>query len=122
MPDPVLLAIASAVAAKGVEAVADGGRGAITALTRLVRDRLGRGARDRAALADAVAHPDDAQRCERLASVLADVASLDPAFGERLRATWAAVSTGSDGVVNQISGRVGGHVVQARDVRGDISF
>ena len=46
MPDPVFLAIAAAVAAKGTEALVDGGRSAVTALVRLIRGRLRPGARD----------------------------------------------------------------------------
>jgi hypothetical protein len=121
MPDPVLLAIAAAVAAKSAEAMIEGGRNAAATLTRLVRERLRRDNRE-GVLDAAVARPDDEVRRARLAGVLAELAACDPSFGERLRECWAAASTGPGAVVNRFSGSAAGPVVQARDIRGDISF
>ncbi len=42
--------------------------------------------------------------------------------GEELRRTWQHVSASRGGVVNQVTGNVSGKVVQARDIKGGISF
>jgi hypothetical protein len=57
-----------------------------------------------------------------LAAHLAAEEAEDPAFGEELRRTWQHVSASRGGVVNQVTGNVSGKVVQARDIKGGISF
>jgi hypothetical protein len=122
MPDPILLAVAGVVAAKGAEAAIAGGRDALAALTALVRRKLRATRQGSAALAAASADPDDPRQRERLATVLAELVATDPEFGLRLRQQWTAVNAEADGVANQFSGTAGGPVVQARDIHGDISF
>ena len=122
MPDPILFAVAAAVAAKGAEAAIAGGRDAMAALVGLVRRKLSGTAEGSAALAASAENPDDPWRRERLAAALADLAETDRAFGRDLRQHWAAAKAEADGVVNQFSGLAGGPVVQARDIHGDISF
>lgn len=124
MPDPVLLAIAAAVAAKSTEAVVDGGRGAVAALVRLVRSRFGGStAADDPVRAAAI----DLARREELALALGRAVAADQDFGDRLRAAWAAASveinaTAAGHVTNTFSGAAAGPVVQARDIRGDVRF
>ena len=122
MPDPILLAVAGVVAARGAEAAIEGGKDALAALVALVRRKLRRTTPGSDALAAAAADPDDLRQRERLATVLAEVVATDPAFGLQLRQQWAAVKAETDGVVNRFSGTAGGPVVQARDIHGDISF
>lgn len=123
MPDPVLLAIAAAVAAKGAEALVAGGKTAVAAVTRLLRARFGAGTDERAALDEAITHPDDTRRQQALAAVLGRAAADDPAFGDRLRGYGAAIVAETNaGVVNKVSGDVAGPVVQARDIHGNLSF
>ena|SRR5688572_6668109 len=122
MPDPVLLAIAAAVAAKGTEAAVEGGRGMLKTLVRLIRERVGRGTSGQVALDDAAAHPDDPRRHDALAAVLAEWVARDQEFGARLRECWAAVQVESGGVINRFTGTAAGPVIQARDIRGDITF
>lgn len=140
MPDPVVLAIAAAVAAKGTEAIADGGRTAVAALVRLVRGRL-RPADPHAAAdaADAGADddlvpvvgegPDDPVRRERLAAALSRAIAEDPDFRVRLFGAWTAAAAElgvlnrpSGDITNQFSGTVTGGVIQARDIHGGVNF
>ncbi|MGV9359109.1 MULTISPECIES: hypothetical protein [unclassified Amycolatopsis] len=67
----------------------------------------------------------DSPQVRELAETLEAKQAADPAFGEQLRAEWeraAGQQAESGGVANRISGSVGGNVVQARDIGGDISF
>lgn len=125
--DPVLQAAASALATKGVEALADGGRSAWAALVRLVRSRFGDDPTAEETLSAATAHPEDDAKVESLAYELARAERVDPQFGQQLRSLWEQADTDvrveSGGVVNQVSGTVRGNVVQARDITtGGVSF
>jgi hypothetical protein len=111
VPDPILVSIAAALAAKSA-----------TSLYDLVKRKLtGRGEAE-AALDAAEGAPPDAPEVTALAAHLATVEAEDPPFSEELRYMWQQVSAGEDGVVNQITVNVSGKVVQARDIKGDISF
>jgi hypothetical protein len=111
VPEPILVAIAAALAAKSA-----------TSLYDLVKRKLtGRGEAE-AALEAAEGAPPDSPEVTALATHLASVETEDPAFSEELRHTWQQVSASQGGVVNQITGDVSGKVVQARDIKGDISF
>lgn len=61
-----------------------------------------------------------------LSEELARAESSDPQFAADLRAVWGYVSTrqraDNGGVVNGITGTVGGNVLQARDIGGGVSF
>lgn len=113
MPEPILLAMATAVASKaGLD------------LYGLVKRRLGWAAESDAALDAATADPENHELVAALAQHLAEAEAADPEFSAQLRAAWAATTSAADhdGVVNQVSGTVAGHVVQARDIHGDIRF
>lgn len=124
--DPVLTTVATALAGKAATALAEGGRSALAALTRLVRGRLSGSAAGREALAEADAHPEDEARVHALARALEQACAADPEFHRRLRELCDQAGTelhaDHGGVVNQITGSVGGNVVQARDIQGGISF
>jgi hypothetical protein len=93
-----------------------------TSLYELVKRRFA-GRKDAEAALDAAGGtPPDSPEVTALATQLAAEETADPAFGKELRRTWQQVSATSGGVVNQISGDVSGRVVQARDIKGDISF
>jgi hypothetical protein len=111
VPEPILVSIAAAIAAKTA-----------TSLYELVKRRFG-GRPDAAAELEAAtgAQPDSPE-VTALATRLADEESRDPAFATELRATWQQVTAEQGGVVNQITGDVSGKVVQARDIKGGISF
>jgi hypothetical protein len=105
--------------------LAEGAKAAYSALTGLVRQKLVRtpGAPD--ALEAAQGDPSEV-RLRELRTALAAAMSEDPAFGAEVRRLWGQVESqrvdGADAVVNTLSGRVTGNVVQARDVQGGISF
>jgi hypothetical protein len=119
MADEILMAIATALAAKAADAAAGAAHGAWTRLVRLVRDRLGGDARGAAALATARARPDDREAVSELAGAL-EQAATDQEFGAELRALWLEaepqVSATGASAVNVVTGTVGGHLIQARDL------
>jgi hypothetical protein len=124
MQEQLALAIATALATKGGEALIAGGGGLLGQLFRLVRNRFRSSGEGGDTLDAAVANPDETNRAN-LAAALARLMTSDPALEERVRALWrggaAELSAESGGVVNQFSGSAD-RVVQARDIRGDVSF
>jgi hypothetical protein len=124
--DPVLTTAATALAGKAATALAEGGRTALAALARLVRDKLSRTPAHAGALAEADAQPEDEGRVRVLAGALERACAADTEFQQRVRDLWdrASLELHADhgGVVNQITGAVGGHVVRARDIQGGINF
>lgn len=121
MPDPVMSSVAAAVAGKVAEAAMQGGQAACAALFRLVRDRFGRGTPASAALEAARADPNDERAVREVATALERLARDDTEFDVRVRELWgqasAELSASQDGVINSVTGSVGGHLMQARDVR-----
>jgi hypothetical protein len=111
MPEPILVSIAAALAAKSA-----------TSLYDLVKRKFA-GRKDlETVLKTADDAPPGSPAVAALAAQLAATEAEDPAFGLELRHLWQQVSASQGGVVNQISGNVSGKVVQARDIEGDISF
>lgn len=109
MTDPILTAIAAALATK-----------AATGLYDLVRRRFSRHPeRARALEAAAGAAPDSAP-AQALADALAATEREDPGFAEELRAEWVKIeqTDRSGGVRNVVSGNVTGNVIQ---VDGNVS-
>ena len=124
MPDPVMIAIAVALATNAVEGLSHAGRSAFAALTRVVRDKLGGSPQTRALL---IADAGDDTGIRRFAAALERAATADGDFDRELRRRWASLRdepaiTVQGDVVNRVSGDVRGSVVQARDVHGGISF
>jgi hypothetical protein len=124
--EDVLASVALTLATGVAEGLTEGGKAAFAALVRLIKRRFqGRGSAQ-AALAEAEANPADDTYIQSLREELAQAAVDDPAFDRELRSLWRDLAphlvVGTDGVVNNISGSVGGNVVQARDVQGGISF
>lgn len=118
MPDPVMIAIASAVAGKTTEALTAGAKNALGKLAELIRRRFAGDNAAREALEGA--------QVDSLAAHLERLAAQDPEFARELRALWDQAGTqlhaDHGGVINEVSGDVGGNVVQARDVTGGITF
>jgi hypothetical protein len=121
MADEIMMAVAAALAGKAAEAAVEGARGAWDALVRLVRGRFGRDRGAAAALKAAQAQPMDQAAVRELGQALERVALADPSFAEQVRALWphasAELSARDGGVVNVSTGAVGGHLIQARDLR-----
>lgn len=126
MVDPVLTAVASALAGKAAQAFASGGRNALAALYQLVRDRFSTRRKATRVLERAVDDPAEGN-LRALAEELQQLAAYDPEFAAQMQELWGQASVEqqhaeSGGVINEISGTVGGHTLQARDIHGDVSF
>lgn len=117
MTPDIMAAVAAALAGKAVESTWSGGKKALAALTQTVRERFDRDDKARKALDDAQRVQDDAAIAE-LIQALHRVAAADPDFAARVQDLWPRVAT----EVNIVSGTVGGHLVQARDIHGGIRF
>jgi hypothetical protein len=119
-PDPVISAVAAAVAGKAADAAMQGGKNACAALIRLIRERFGHGTDASAALKRAQENPEDEVAVAAVASALERLAAADTGFAVRLRELWAQasleLSATNGGVANSATGSVGGHLVQARDL------
>jgi len=115
-----MMSVASAVAGKTAEALADAGKAALTALVRVVRDHLGRNQAGTQALERTQAAPQDPVAVQELAIALERAAAADPQFGRQISALWprakVELSAGDGGVINTSTGMVGGHLLQARDL------
>jgi hypothetical protein len=127
VPDPIMIAVAVALATNAVDGMSQVGRSAFAALTRLVRRQLSRDPDSQKTLATVQSHPDDEVAIGRLAEALHGAAAYDGAFADELRRLWSGVRAESSiavdgGVTNRVSGTVNGAVVQARDVSGGIAF
>jgi hypothetical protein len=114
MPEPILVAIAAALASKGAGSLYD-----------LVKRNFSRKRESAAALEAADGKPADSLEVANLSDELAAAEREDPDFSASLRALWQQIvlpqQVDHDGVANQISGRIGGNVVQARKI-GDVNF
>lgn len=115
VPEPVLVSIAAAVAGR-----------AVASLYQLIRAKFADDPDACAVLEAAEGAAADSQEVGELAAALKEKQGADPAFGERLREEWNRLTVEQNaeagGVANQVSGQVGGNVVQARDIHGGISF
>ena len=115
MPEPVLVSVAAAAAGRVVVGLYD-----------LIKTKFAGDPAASAVLAAAEGTAQDSPQVRELAEALEAEQAADPAFGERLRAEWERAADGqraeSGGVANRISGSVGGNVLQARDIEGDITF
>lgn len=124
--DQILAAVALTLATKAAEGLAEGGKAAFAALARLVRRQFEGHTSATVALVEAEAYPADDDRLRSLHDELVLAAAEDPEFRAQLQNLWRDLSphliANAGGVVNTISGSVEGHVVQARDVHGGISF
>lgn len=115
MPEPVLVSVAAAAAGR-----------AVVGLYNLIKAKFADDPDASAVLTAAEGAAQDSPQVRELAEALEAKQAADPAFGEQLRAEWERAAGGqqaeSGGVTNRISGSVGGNVVQARDIGGDITF
>jgi hypothetical protein len=115
MPEPVLVAIAAALTGRAAGSLYD-----------LVNKRFARNPAAAEALAAAECAAKDSPEVAQLATALEVAERDDAAFSEALRVEWERASQtqhaeGSE-VINQVSGKVSGNLVQARDVHGNITL
>jgi hypothetical protein len=115
MPEPVWVAIAAALAGKTVGGLYD-----------LVRKKFADRPKATEALAAAYGTAQESPEVHALSEELAKAAHADAEFATELRTAWDAWSieqhADRGAVVNQMSGKVSGKAVQARDITGGISF
>ncbi|WP_033291487.1 hypothetical protein [Amycolatopsis jejuensis] len=111
MPEPILTAVATALATK-----------AATGLYELVKRKFSGNHKATAELEAATS--DDPATVQVLAERLDEVGRADPEFATALRTEFEVHQDARSGGVTNHVGSVaeGGKVVQARDVHGDISF
>lgn len=121
MPDQMAMDIATLIARKTVEALADPAK--VAALVTKVRNRFRRDKEAETALALAETEPGTPGHVEGLAGALERVAAADPDFARDLRTLWNLTRNEStardDGVVNNFQGTAE-KVVQLRDIHGDL--
>jgi hypothetical protein len=121
MADALISSVATAVAGQAAQAALQGGKDALAALIRAVRERFGHDKRASAALEAADRDPGDGTALAGLSEALERLFSADPDFAARIRDLWpqaaAELSASEGSVINSATGTVHGHLMQARDVR-----
>jgi hypothetical protein len=127
MPDPVMLAVATALAVRTAEAAVTGGSVGLASLIRLVRRRFSASPDALKTLEDAQGAPNDPESVRALAGSLARFAAQDRDFDADLRALWTQVNNtnhGAGSVVNLNSGTISGSLLQGRDftLNGQLHF
>ncbi|MEU4251358.1 hypothetical protein AB0F15_28490 [Amycolatopsis sp. NPDC026612] len=114
MPEPILISIAAALAAKGA-----------TGLYDLVKRKFAKDPAAVAVLEAASAAPEDTRPITALAERLYEAEAEDGEFAEALREEWQKLPESRvthGGVHNTVTGNVTGKVVQLRDVHGNINL
>ncbi|UOX91740.1 hypothetical protein MUY14_14305 [Amycolatopsis sp. FBCC-B4732] len=115
MPEPILISIAAALAAKGA-----------TGLYDLVKRKFAKDPAATLALEAAASAPSsDTQPIRALAERLESAGTEDREFAEALRTEWEKLPEGRvtyGGVHNTVTGTVTGKVIQAGDVHGNINL
>ena len=124
--DPTMTAVAAAVAGKLTETLTAGAKIALGKLVNLVKQRFAGDDAAQHALTEAEKAPDNADQVTELAKQIERLAAEDPKFAEQLRDAWSQTSVQlhaeTGGIVNEVSGNAAGHLVQARDIEGGVSF
>jgi hypothetical protein len=120
MTDPLILAIATAVAGKSAEVMTDQARQAISVITQKIRAKLGKHPPDVTVL-DTAARGESEP--DALAQVLDREFTADPAFRDEIKTLWLQVgpSAAGDAVSNTFHGKAD-KVIQLRDVHGDLTI
>lgn len=123
MADEIMMSIASALASKTADAAFDSAQRAWGRLVQLIREKFGhdKNGADAAALEAAQLPSADEDAVRQLATALELLAVADPHFGGQLSALWpqasAELAAPHGDVVNVNAGTVGGHLIQASELR-----
>ena len=124
MADELVMAVATALATGGADAVVAEGRTALGTLLRKIRDRIGTGTPEAAILDAAVAEPGTRQQAQ-LGELLARLMTDDPHFAAYVRSyhnqTTREPTADREAVVNYFHGSAD-KVLQARDIHGNVSL
>jgi hypothetical protein len=125
MPDPVIMAIATAVAGKVAESVTDQAKQALAQISERIRAKFRNRPDDLVILDAAQANPGSPERITQMARLLDQAALSDPAFGNDIRALWNQVrieiTTTNSNTTNIFHGQAD-KVVQINDVHGDLTI
>ena len=124
MTDPMLTSIATALAGKTATTLAACGRKALAALYEAIKEKFSGSAKSTEVLGNSSTKSNE-HSTAALTKELIKAVEQDPLFAERLKALWSKASTEINAeadVVNTVTGKVLGHVVQAHDISGGISF
>jgi hypothetical protein len=125
MPDPITMAIATAVAGRAAESLTEQARLALAEITRRVRRKFTEQPSDLATLTAAQDNPGSPEHISQLAHALRRAALHDPAFGRDIDSLWTQVrmeaTARDDGVANIFHGQAE-KVVQLRDIHGDLNI
>jgi hypothetical protein len=119
--DPILIAIAGALAKEVVPA----GAKALGQLMQRVKEKLSHNRTGEKVLAVAQKSPDNKDMVELLAGALDDAEREDPAFGAEMRTLWETAKTeiavhNGDVITNTFTGISTGTVFQVGKVKGGI--
>lgn len=123
--DPVSVPVLVALLSKIFDGVAGkAGEQAWDSLSSTVRRAFGRRSTSTEAVKRLGERPGDPEAIKALAEALIADSDRDPQAGVQLRHWVAGAQRTLDGgsVTNVVSGQVGGNVVQAHDIHGDITF
>lgn len=125
MPDPMTVAIATAVAGKVAETLTDQVKPALAQLTRRIRAKFSHQPDALAVLDAAGTEPSPPALVTQLAALLDQAAHDDPTFGADLRNLWQRVQIEISHTTGDTSNVFTGSatkVVQLRDVSGDLNI
>ena len=117
MPEEIMMAVASALAGKAADAVWHGAKEALERVVSLARRRLSGDPAASDALKRAKAGPDREAALPEIVRLLSKLAEEDPLFAAELRALGWAEPIKNSQVTNTNTGKVGGHLIQAGDLR-----
>lgn len=115
MPDDVMMAMASALAGKIVDAVWRGAGETWEQAVRRIRGRLSRNPAASATLQRAAAAPESDEALKAVVALLRREAENDPDFAARLRTFQKIDHPGNSKVTNIVSGQAH-RVIQAQDI------
>lgn len=122
MADEIMMAIATAFAGKLGEAAFATTQQGWVRLAHLIRKRLGQGEHSEVAALESIQrNPADPDAVHKLAEALEQLTATDHEFDVQLRALWPQASSELSAsrvcTINVTSGNIGGHLIQARDLR-----
>jgi hypothetical protein len=126
MPDPITMAIATAVASQTAQSLTSQAGHAIAEITRRIQHKFRDKPTDLAILAAAQEESGSPDRTAELAHALDRAIAEDPAFGGDIHTLWEQsgnipITAKGDAVVNVVSGKAD-KVVQLRDIHGDLTI
>jgi hypothetical protein len=125
MPDPVIMAIATAVAGKVTESLTDQARQALAQITQRIHAKFRHQPDDLAVLDTPTADPTSPGRITQIVALLEQATHDDPAFGNDIRSLWRQVQievTNTNSNTTNIFNGQANKVIQIRDIQGGLTI